>query len=398
MATDVILPQWGMNMEEGTLVRWLKHEGDEVTAGEPLVEIETAKINDSLESPAAGVLKYVLIPEGQTVAVRTVLAIIAAPGEEVARPGGQPGTPAAGAAATSSSAAAPPVTAGAQVARAAAQVVPAARRLASELGIDLAMMSGTGPGGRILEDDVRAAATAQAQPVEARGATGAAAPLTGMRKTIAERMTLSVRSMAQVTLTTEADVSAAVELRRQLVSDWREHRMRPVDQDIVLMAVARALRENPYMNATLDERGLQQHPAVNLGVALALPVGLVVGVVRDTASKDIVTVAREVRALTDKARDGSLGYDEVTGSTFTVSSLAQFDIDAFSPLVNPPEVGILGVGRIVEKPVGFDGQVVLRSMLHLSLTFDHRAVDGAPAAQFLQTVVRHLNQPGWMRT
>jgi pyruvate dehydrogenase E2 component (dihydrolipoamide acetyltransferase) len=277
--------------------------------------------------------------------------------------------------------------------------VPAARRLAGEIGIDLAVVTGSGPGGRILEDDVRAAAAV----VAAGAPTGLprtdavpAAPLSGMRKTIADRMLLSVRSMAQVTLSTEADVSAAVALRKELVGAWRELRMRPVDQDIVLMAVARALSEHPYMNATLDERGLQQHDQVNLGVALALQEGLVVGVVRDAARKDVVTVAREVRALTEKARDGSLGYDEVTGSTFTVSSLAQFDIDAFNPLVNPPEVGILGVGRIVEKPVGVDGQVVLRPMVHLSLTFDHRAVDGAPAAQFLQAVVRHLAQPQWM--
>jgi pyruvate dehydrogenase E2 component (dihydrolipoamide acetyltransferase) len=384
-----------MNMEEGTLVRWLKSEGDEVVAGEPLVEVETAKINDSLESPAGGVLRYILVPEGQTVAVRTVLAIIAAPGEEVARPGAAPTTPAVSADSRNATPAASAAAGQAAPPAAPIQVVPAARRLAGELGVDLSSVAGSGPGGRILEEDVRAAARPSTGAGRTEGAT-ATAPLTGMRKTIAERMLLSVRSMAQVTLTTEADVTAAVELRKELVGAWREHRMRPVDQDMVLMAVARALGEHAYMNATLDERGLQQHAEVNLGVALALQDGLVVGVVRDAARKDIVSVAREVRSLTEKAREGSLGYDEVTGSTFTVSSLAQFDIDAFSPIVNPPEVGILGVGRIVEKPVGMNGQVVLRPMMHLSLTFDHRAVDGAPAAQFLQAVVRHLAQPSWM--
>ena len=394
MATDVVLPQWGMNMQEGTVVRWLKQEGDAVSAGDPLVEIETAKINSELESPAAGVLRYIVAPEGVTVPVNAVLAIIAAPDEAVERPApaapAAPATPAAPAAPAVSPPAAAPASA-----EAAAQVVPAARRLAREQGIDLATVRGSGPGGRILEDDVRRAVDAPAEaPAEAP--VQAAAPLTGMRRTIAERMLRSVQTMAQVTLTTESDVTAAVELRKELVGAWREHRLRPVDQDLVVKAVARALREHPHLNATLDEHGLRQRDEVNVGVALALDEGLLVGVVRDADRKDLLAVAREIRALAEKARAHSLEYEDVSEGTFTISPLAQFDVDAFTPIVNPPEVAILGVGRIVEKPAVVAGEVTVRSMTHLSLTFDHRAVDGAPAAQFLQAVTRHLADPRWM--
>ena len=391
MATEVILPQWGMNMQEGTLVRWLKHEGDTVAAGEPLVEVETSKIEDNLESPAAGELRYILIPEGETIAVHTLLALIAEPGEELERPA--PAAPArpAPAAPRAPAAASPPAAAGARR-EGAPQVVPAARRLATEHGIDLTAVTGSGPGDRITEADVTNAIEAPAAPAPQAGA----APLSGLRRAIAERMLRSVQTMAQVTLTTECDVTAMVELRKRLVGEWRQHRLRPVDQDLVVMAAARALREHPHVNATLDEHGLRQSEQANIGVALALEDGLIVGVIRDADRKELLTVAREIRALSEKAREGRLEVDDVSGGTFTISSLAQFDVDAFSPIINPPEVAILGVGRVVEKPAVVAGEVVVRSMMHFSLTFDHRAVDGAPAAQFLQTVTRQLGDPRWM--
>ena len=388
MATEVILPQWGMNMQEGTLVRWLKHEGDMVAAGEPLVEVETSKIEDNLESPAAGELRYILIPEGETVAVHTLIALIAEPGEELERPA--PARPAP-AAPRAPAAASPPAAAGARR-EGAPQVVPGARRLATEHGMDLTALTGSGPGGRITEADVRSAIEA---PAAAASQVGAA-PLSGLRRAIAERMLRSVQTMAQVTLTTECDVTAMVELRKRLVGEWRQHRLRPVDQDLVVMAAARALREHPHVNATLDEHGLRQSEQANIGVALALEDGLIVGVIRDADRKELLTVAREIRALAEKAREGRLEVDDVSGGTFTISSLAQFDVDAFSPIINPPEVAILGVGRVVEKPAVVEGEVVVRSMMHFSLTFDHRAVDGAPAAQFLQTVTRQLGDPRWM--
>ncbi len=390
MATEVLLPQWGMNMQEGTLIKWLKQEGDVVEAGEPLVEVETTKISDVLDAPVAGVLKYIVVSQGATTPVLTVVAIIADPDEEVERPAAAAPPPAADAppaAATPAPTTAPPppVSAGA-----AAQVVPAARRLAEQHNVDVSRVQGTGPGGRITEADVEQALAAPAP------AATAGVPLTGMRRTIAERMLHSVRTMAQVTLTTEADVSGAVELRKQLVGEWRAHRLRPVDQDLVVKAVARALREHPQLNATLEDDGLRQSEQVNVGVAMALSDGLLVTVIRDADRKELLTAAQEIRELADKARSDNLGHDDVGGGSFTISSLSQFDVDGFTPIINPPEVAILGVGRIVEKPTVHEGEVAVRSMMFLSLTFDHRAVDGATAAQFLQSVTRYLGAPEWM--
>lgn len=390
MATEVLLPQWGMNMQEGTLIKWLKEEGDTVEVDEPLVEIETSKINDTLNSPAAGVLRYIMIPQGQTTPVLTVVAIITDPDEEIERPASDSPVQDAGESPVSddagdSPAPSSPVPAGTNV-----QVVPIARRLAQEHNIDLSRVQGTGPSGRIMESDVEREISTGGTPVTAD------VPLTGMRKTIADRMLQSLQTMAQVTLTTEIDVTAAVELRKHLVGEWRTHRLRPVDQDLVVKAAARSLAEHPKINATLDERGLLESEQINVGVAMALPDGLIVAVVRDADRKDLLTTAIEIRALADQARSGDLEHDDVTGGSFTVTSLSQFDIDGFTPIINPPEVAILGVGRIVDKPIVYEGDITVRSMMVLSITFDHRAVDGVDAAQFLQSVTRYLEDPTWM--
>lgn len=387
MPTDVILPQWGMNMQEGTLVKWLKREGDPVAQGEPLVEVETAKINSELESPAAGVVAHILATEGSTVPVGSVVAVITAPGEVVARPA--PVTPPATTRAAPSTVV-PTASPRPATAAASSQVVPAARRLAQQHNLDLALVQGTGPGGRITEADIQRALDARARPV------AGVVPLTGVRKAIAERMLLSIQTMAQVTLTTEADVTEAVALRKELLGLWRPHRLRPMDQDLVVKAVARALADHPRINAVLDSSGLRHIEEVNIGVALALAEGLIVGVVHNADKKTLLTIAQEVRDLATKARDGKLSPEDVTGSSFTITSLASFNIDAFTPIINPPEVAILGIGRVVEKPAIHQGEIAKRSMMYLSLTFDHRALDGAPAAQFLQTVNRYLEEPRWM--
>jgi len=387
MSTDVILPQWGMNMQEGTLVKWLKREGDPVSQGEPLVEVETAKINSELESPAAGVVAHILAAEGSTVPVGSVVAIIAAPGEVVARPASiAPAAPARAAANSVAPAASPrPATAAAS-----SQVVPAARRLAQQHNVDLALVKGTGPGGRITEADGQRTLDARASPA------AGVVPLTGIRKTIAERMLLSLQTMAQATLTTEADVTEMVALRKELLGQWRLHGLRPMDQDLVIKSVARALGDHPIVNAILNSNGLRHIEEVNIGVALALPEGLIVGVVHNADKKTLLAIAQEVRELATKARDSKLSPEDVTGGSFTITSLASYDIDTFTPIINPPEVAILGVGRVVEKPAIHQGKIAKRSMMCLSLTFDHRALDGAPAALFLQTVKRYLEEPRWM--
>ncbi len=387
MPTNVLLPQWGMNMQEGTVVRWLKQPGDAVREGEPLAEIETAKINSELEAPASGVLAHVAVPEGATVGVGSVLAIIGAPGEDVAAPPSQaPARPSA----TPRPPTEPRQAAPAHSTGAAAQVVPAARRLAREHDIDLGAVPGSGPGGRILEADVEAALAARSAP------TAEGVPLSGMRRAIAESMMESVRTTAPVTLMVEADVTAAAQLREDLVGRWRAERTRPLALSLLVKAVARALAKNPDLNATLVGGRLRRHDDVAIGFAVAVPEGLILPVVRDAHERSLLEVNRDLMDLASRARKGELTPSELSGAAFTITDLGGLEIDTFTPILVPPQVAILGVGREVEKPVVRDGQIVVRSMMALSLTFDHQATDGAPSGRFLQGVKRGLEDPGWM--
>ena len=384
MPTNVLLPQWGMNMQDGTLLKWLKNEGDVVEEGDSLVEIETAKINSDLESPASGVIAHILVSEGSTVDVGTVLAIIAAPGEDVPRPSQKPATPAKSNPASGQA----PTKQTASGFTSEMQIVPAARRLAQQEGINLATVNGSGPNGRILLEDIQSAITANAQPSSPRDT------LSGIRKTIADRMLHSVKTMAQVTLTTEADVTEMVKLRRKLVGEWREHRLRPMDLDIIVAAVAKALQAHRYMNATLVEEEMRLQEDINIGVAMAQDQGIIVPVVQKADEMSLLETARTLRDLANKARDGNLLPNEVSGASFTITSLSSLDIDAFTPIIDPPQIAILGVGRVLEKASVYDGEITKRSMMYMSLTFDHRATDGVPAGRFLQSVKRNLeNKP-----
>ena len=435
MATNVLLPQWGMNMEDGTLTKWLVGEGDEIAEGQPLVEVETAKINSELESPASGVVAHIMAAEGSLVKVGELVAVIAEPGENPPRPKlGAPTSPAG-------TRRRPRRTEGRPAGGAARQVTPVARRLARDNDISLDEVTGTGPRGRVTEQDVRDAIEARRRrprvqvvprarmlarqesidlaDVEGSGPngrivvadverviverdSGAArvdavaeiAPLIGLRKTIADRMTMSVSTMAQVTLTTEADVTALLKLRESLVSEWRPHRLRPLDLDLIIAATAEALKTHPRLNAHLVNDEILLLKDVNIGIAVAVPDGLVVPVLRGAQSLDLLSMARAMRELADKTRKGALGIDDVTGAGFTVTALSNYDIDVFTPIIDPPQVAILGLGRANEKPVVVDGQIVVRSMMHLSVTFDHRALDGVPVAEFMRTLKSRLELPG----
>jgi pyruvate dehydrogenase E2 component (dihydrolipoamide acetyltransferase) len=381
MPTNVLLPQWGMNMQEGTLLKWLKQEGEAVEEGEPLVEVETSKINSELEAPASGVLARILVSEGATVDVGSLLAIILAPGEELPPPPPQAQPDAAPVARHVQPQAASASTSG-------VQVVPTARRLAQQEGIDLDAIHGSGPAGRIVLEDVQSAIAAGIQ------STSPGATLSGIRKTIAERMLHSVQTMAQVTLTTEADVTEMVKLRRKLVGIWRQHRLRPMDLDLVVAAVARALQDHRHLNATLSGEEMRLQEEINIGVAMAQDQGIIVPVLHRADEMSLLEIAQTLRVVANKARDGNLSANEVAGASFTITSLASFDIDAFTPIIDPPQIAILGVGRIVEKPAVYEGEITARSMMYLSLTFDHRATDGVPVGRFLQAIKRNLEKPG----
>ena len=387
MATEVRLPQWGMEMAEGTIVKWLKREGDAIKEGEPLVEVETAKIETELESIASGIVAHILVPEGETVPIRTVLAVIGEPGERVPRPDAAPSS-------------LPPIAQPAPVAASAGttiqerpnvQVVPAARRLAQQHGIELGLVQGSGPRGRILIADVEHAIAGEAQPADQ---IVPVVPIVGMRRTIATRMLQSLQTMAQVTLTTEADVTDAMTLREGLARQWSENGLSPLH--LVIKATAQALKDHPRLNALQEEDQLKLMDQVNIGVAVSLAEGLITPVVREVSQKSLAEIAGEARELASKTREGKARPEDLTGGTFTVTNLGTYDIDAFTPIINPPQVAILGVGRAVDKPVVKKGEITKATMMFLSLTFDHRVVDGAPAAEFLQEIKGRLEDPWWM--
>ena len=387
MATEVRLPQWGMEMAEGTIVKWLKKEGDAIKEGEPLVEVETAKIDTELESIASGILAHILVLEGETIPIRTVLAVITEPGERVPRPQAVPSSllPTTQPTPVSESVATPAQE------RPNVQVVPAARRLAQQHGIELGLVQGSGPRGRILIADVEHAIAEQARPADQEVPV---VPIVGMRRTIATRMLQSLQTMAQVTLTTEADVTDAMTLREGLARQWSENGLSPLH--LVIKATAQALKDHPRLNALQDEDQVRLMDQVNIGVAVSLAEGLLTPVVRDVDQKSLAKIARETRQLASKTREGKARPEDVTGGTFTITNLGTYDIDAFTPIINPPQVAILGVGRAVDKPVIKKGQITQATMMFISLTFDHRVVDGAPAAEFLQAVKGRLEDPWWM--
>ncbi len=378
MATEIRLPQWGMGMREGTIVQWHKKEGESVNEGEPLVEVEAEKVTSEVIATGSGVLLRIQVAEGSTVSVRTVLGLIGAPGEII--PEAEPArTPMPVEAGSEPKTASEPTAA--QV-----QVTPVARRMAKEHGIDLTKVRGSGPGGRITDEDVQraidAAVPSGEEPLEAQ-----VIPLTGIRGTIARRMHQSLQSMAQVTLTTEADVTDLQQMRETLKQDFDL-----AYTDMIVKAVALTLKEYPRLNAHVEGERIRLSQHIHIGIAVALEDGLIVPVVRHADRKSLREIARDTQRLAQQAREGRLTPEEVTGSTFTVTNLGMYGVDTFTPIINPPEVAILGVGRLVEKATRGPQGMEWRQMLTLSLTFDHRAVDGAPAAAFLQAVRKHLEE------
>ena len=376
MATEVRLPQWGMGMQEGTVTQWFKRQGDTVASGEVIAEIEAAKTTEELSAPAEGVLARVVVEEGQTVPVHELLAVIAAPDEAMDVHEAAAGTEteaARVAPGTAGAASAEPAPGGEPHRR---QIAPRARALANREGVDLDAVEGTGAGGRVTEDDVRRAAT---EPTLAGGQT---VPLTGMRGTIAERMHQSLRDSAQLTLVTTADVTDLLAWRNSLPDQQR-----PTVTDLLVKVVALALRDHPAANAHIDAETVRIMPDIHIGIATAVEGGLIVPVVRDADTLSLEALAEERARLVDRVRSGEATAGDLTGGTFTVTNLGGYGVDAFTPIINPPEVAILGAGRTVEVPHRDGDGIAWHQSMTLSLTIDHRAVDGAPGAAFLQRVV-----------
>ena len=492
MATQVVMPKLSPTMEEGQLSRWLKKEGDKVSVGEPLAEIDTDKATMEAQALATGVLRKILVEEGSTVPLGQVIAIIAEPDEDISglvsgaasgaaqsenkerieesvqgraygapdelaqvvpggertqatvkgEPvsgdvGGQPSAPQAGAAGAEKSEPdaqpeqapppQPPPAAdspgnGQRGAPGRLIVSPIAARMAAEAGINLRTLSGSGPGGRIVKRDIEAALeggqpsapadaatrppaeaapreeTPQPRAVPAPAATsveGAAPyhdePMSPMRATIARRLVTALGPVPHIFLTTEVEMDRAAEVRRQLNELDAANKISL--NDLIIKVAAHALMLHPQVNASFQEKAVRYYERADIGVAVALENGLITPVVRGANAKTVGQIGREVRDLAERARARKLKPEEYTGATFSVSNLGMYGIDEFTAIINPPEGAILAVGAMAPKPVVRDGQIVVRQLMRVTASFDHRVIDGATGAQFLQTLKKILENP-----
>lgn len=393
MTTEIYLPRLGSTtMEAATVLEWFVVEGDRVDKDQPLVEVETDKTNVEIPSPGAGVILRIDAPVGTEVLVGATIGWIGEPGEAIPEtsadaPGSAPSTtraPSTEPASNPSSTGSPGVPPGAGMPKAS----PAARRRARELGVDLALVTGTGPGGRISGSDIEnAAAKDRAEPASADDGVAEGEPLAPVRRRIAQRMARASDETAPVTLTRQVDASALVAARRD---DRTAGDGGPGVLDRIVAACARVLRGHPDLNATFVDDRVHRSTVVSVGIAVQTEAGLIVPVIVDVDPDDLADVADRRRALTRRALEGSLSPDDVSGGTFTVTNLGGHGIDAFTPIINIPQVAVLGVGRIHDAVLAVEGSVVVRPAMMLSLTFDHRVVDGAPAAVFLSELAELL--------
>jgi pyruvate dehydrogenase E2 component (dihydrolipoamide acetyltransferase) len=408
MAITFGMPSLGHTMEKGKIIEWLKHEGDPIAKGEPLVVIETDKVITEVESPADGVVLRIVVPSEEERPIGALLAVLGAQGEQVSEVELQQmlGPAAVHAPATPAPVATPAPMVASRAAASARdggerlKISPIARKLADELGLDASTMQGTGPGGRITKDDVlrvaEAAKTAAPAPAPARGRLGVSStiPLRGMRGRVAERMFQSWNTIPRVTEVMQVDMSATVAFREAMLGQWeQQYGLRISLHDMITKAVAMALRRQPRLNATLVDQEVRLHDSVNVGIAVNLDEGLIVPVIFNADQKDLGQIAREGRDLAEKARAGRLQLDEISDGTFTITNLGTTGIELFTPIINPPQVAILGVGMVQRRPIVVGDALAIRPSVYLSLVFDHRAVDGVPAANFLQEVKRLLEKP-----
>ena len=415
MATRIDVPQLGLTMETGTILQWVKAEGDTVEKGQPVVVIQTDKVEYEVEAPVAGTLLKIAAKEGTELPVGSLMAIIGSPGEDLAellgaviaaKPGAQapvgeaprPGSSQLTSQLVDESTRKAPVRAPGERVKAS----PVAKKLAEERGIDINTLTGTGPEGRIVREDVERAIAAKGQaPSAERRAPSAevpeSIPLSGMRKAIFDRMGQSWREAARVTMFADADMTELVRLRQAKAAEWeRRFGIKPSYSDLIHLAVARALREEPRINCRLDGQAVRIRREVNLSFAVDLGEGLVAVVIKGADKKPLGDLAKAARDLAERARTNKLSQDDMADGTFTVTNLGGLGVESFTPIINQPQAGILGIGKILEKPVVIAGGIHVRSMMTLSIVFDHRLLDGAPAAKFLAKVKALLEEPAWM--
>lgn len=448
MAIKMLMPLLGQTMEEGTIIRWFKQEGEEVKAGEPLLEVMTDKVNMEVEAPESGVLRKILAQPDEVVPVKEPIAIIGSPDEPidhlleqpkesqstagVSEPVQQvqlsPESPAPAAQTVDSRVSEGPglqtrifaSPAARRVARehgvdlsvlagkgtgpggriverdvleyiASSRATPLAEKIAADLGVDLATVEGTGVGRKVTSEDVQRAYTAPPAPAVSIGQT---IPFTGLRRAVAQAVASTAQSAVQVTLVTEVDMTECVKMRESILQEVESrYGVRITYTDIITKAAARAIEYKPIVNSTLQADKIVVHDQINIGIATAVEGGLVVPVVKNVPGKSLVEVSKEIKELVDRARAGRLDTNDISGGTFTITNLGAYGVDSFNPVITPGQSAILGVCRIAPKPVVVEGQVQVRHTMNLCLTFDHRVMDGAPAAEFLARLKQILESP-----
>jgi len=408
MAREVRLPQLGQTMEEGTIVNCLVKVGDEVKKGDVIFEIETDKATLEMESPSAGFVKYILVETDQTLPVGVPILVLGDKDEEVAQSFVDSLKAAAPAAAAAEAAPATPAAAAAAAEpKSTAKVEgppakrikasPRAKKLAEQLGVDLAAVSGTGPAGRISEQDIKEAASSQpAKPAavlvpEPGLKPGAKLPLNRIQKITGQRMLQSKREIPCFYLSVKADVTDLVQLRAKLnKTSPAKGRMKVAYNDFIIRAVAMGLEKFPIMTGQLAGDSIQLAEAIGIGLAISVPGGLVAPIVKDVNKKDVRQIARDTKALVEKARSNKLAPEDLEGGCFTVSNLGAFEIESFIPIVVPGQCSILGIGQISETCVPQDGNIMVRKLMSMVLSVDHKVTNGAYAAQFLDYVRKLL--------
>lgn len=390
MVNKIVMPKLGETMNEGTILRWIKKEGETVEKGDPLFEVMTDKVNIEVESFVKGTLRKILIPEGEVVPVLTPIALIGEPSEplpdlsEYSLPAEKEELEIKEKEVKAEKVAVVP--SGERI-----TISPRARRLAQEKGVDFTLVAGTGPDGRITEKDVLDFLTTRA-PKEEKKIPGQIIPVSPARKVIARRMVESKTTIPHFYLNVEIDMTEAVKLRGSLPEKLRKEQV-PSYHDLVIKAVATALAEFPQINVRFLEDKIQVLPEINIGLAVAITEGLIVPVVKQANRKSLIEIAKETQDLISRARENKLKREEVGNASLTITNLGMYGVDSFAAIINPPETTILALGRIAPRPWVVNGVIAVRSMMTATLSCDHRVIDGVIGGQFLQRFRTILENP-----
>ncbi|HYM15646.1 MAG TPA: dihydrolipoamide acetyltransferase family protein [Dehalococcoidia bacterium] len=416
MISEVVMPQMGADMTEGTIVRWRKQEGEPVERGEIIAEIETDKANVEIEAFEGGVFRKILAHEGAVIPVGGIIAVIAAPGDDISTyeagasaPVARPAAPRAATSSPPSISVAAPTAAvvaapdpdAAAAANGRLRVSPVARRLADERGIDLRQLRGSGPDGRIVKRDIERTATTRTAAAPTAAAPDAVAPaaerggtlaMSKMRQAIARRMATSKREAPHYYLLVDVDMTAALAFRAQANATLPDDARVSIN-DMIVRACALALRAHPAFNVTADSETFTQQTRQNVCIAIALDDGLIAPAVLDAGAKTLAQIARETKDLVARAKGGALRAEEITAGTFSITNLGAYGIETLIGIIQPPQTAILGVGSVTAQPAARDGQIVVRDLMKVALSADHRVTDGALGAQFLAEIKRLLEAP-----